>query len=50
MIAVGVSADLIRAIDAPERIAKAGAYGGIEMNRTMTPFEDARKILTEMLK
>lgn len=43
------AADLIRAIDASERIAKA-AYGEIEMNRMMTRFEEARKRLREMLK
>jgi TolB protein len=43
------AADLIRAIDASDRIAKA-AYGETEMNRMNTRFEEARKILREMLK
>jgi len=43
------AADLIRAIDASERIAKK-AYGDTEMNRMMTRFEEARKRLKEMLK
>lgn len=43
------ASDLIRAIDASEKIAKA-AYGEIEMNRMMTRFEEARKRLREMLK
>jgi TolB protein len=43
------AADLIRAIDASERIAKA-AYGETEMNRMNTRFEEARKVLREMLK
>ena len=43
------AADLIRAIDASERIAKA-AYGETEMNRMNTRFEEARKILREMIK
>ncbi len=43
------AADLIRAIDASEKIAKQ-AYGEIEMNRMMTRFGEARKRLREMLK
>ncbi|SEF84720.1 CehA/McbA family metallohydrolase [Algoriphagus boritolerans] len=43
------AADLIRAIDASERIAKA-AYGEVEMNRMMTRFEEARKRLRELLE
>lgn len=43
------AADLIRAIDASEKIAKA-AYGEVEMNRMMTRFEEARKKLREMMK
>lgn len=43
------ASDLIRAIDASERIAKA-AYGEVEMSRMMTRFEEARKVLREMLK
>jgi TolB protein len=43
------AADLIRAIDASERIAKA-AYGKTEMNRMMTRFEEARKRLREIAK
>jgi TolB protein len=43
------AADLIRAIDASERIART-AYGEIEMNRMMTRFEEARKRLREMMK
>ena len=43
------AADLIRAIDASERIAKA-AYGEIEMNRMMTRFAEARESLREMMK
>jgi TolB protein len=41
--------DLIRAIDASERIANA-AYGEIEMTRMMNRFEEARRRLREMLK
>lgn len=41
------AADLIRAIDASERIAKK-AYGEIEMNRMMNRFEEARKKLRGM--
>ena len=43
------AADLIRAIDAAERIAKA-AYGEIEMNRMLNRFEEARKRLKEIAK
>jgi TolB protein len=43
------AADLIRAIDAAERIAKA-AYGDTEMNRMMSRFEEARNRLREMMK
>ncbi|RAI94756.1 CehA/McbA family metallohydrolase [Algoriphagus yeomjeoni] len=43
------AADLIRAIDASERIARK-AYGSVEMNRMMTRFEEARKRLREMMK
>ncbi len=43
------AADLIRAIDASERIAKA-AYGETEMNRMTTRFEEARVKLREMMK
>ena len=43
------AADLIRAIDASERIAKA-AYGEVEMSRMMTRFEEARVRLREMMK
>jgi TolB protein len=39
--------DLIRAIDASEKIARQ-AYGEIEMNRMMGRFEEARKKLKEM--
>jgi TolB protein len=42
-------ADLIRAIDASERIART-AYGETEMNRMMTRFEEARKRLREMME
>ncbi|MFN3997394.1 CehA/McbA family metallohydrolase [Algoriphagus sp.] len=43
------AADLIRAIDASERIARV-AYGETEMTRMMTRFEEARKKLREMIK
>ncbi len=43
------AADLIRAIDASERIAKA-AYGDTEMNRMMSRFDEARNKLREMMK
>lgn len=43
------AADLIRAIDASERIAKT-AYGEVEMNRMMTRFEEARIRLRKMMK
>ena len=43
------AADLIRAIDASEKIAKA-AYGEVEMNRMMKRFEEAREKLREMMK
>ncbi len=43
------AADLIRAIDASEKIAKA-AYGKTEMNRMMTRFEEARERLREMMR
>ncbi|WP_100629447.1 CehA/McbA family metallohydrolase [Algoriphagus formosus] len=42
------AADLIRAIDASEKIARQ-AYGEIEMNRMMNRFEEARKVLRGML-
>ena len=42
------AADLIRAIDASESIAKR-AYGEIEMNRMMNRFEEARKKLRGMM-
>lgn len=41
--------DLIRAIDAAEKVAKA-AYGKTEMNRMMSRFDEARKRLNEMIK
>ncbi|NVK48141.1 MAG: CehA/McbA family metallohydrolase [Cyclobacteriaceae bacterium] len=43
------AADLIRAIDASEKIARQ-AYGEIEMNRMMNRFEEARKVLRGMLE
>lgn len=42
------ASDLIRAIDASERIAKE-AYGDIEMNRMMRRFDTARQILRLMV-
>ncbi|WP_296704094.1 CehA/McbA family metallohydrolase [Algoriphagus sp.] len=43
------ASDLIRAIDASERIAKA-AYGDTEMNRMKSRFDEARNRLREMMK